>query len=393
MLKGYLDNSTVSVYTAGELFDQNQAYLEGRVHGLWATNMFSVGFMSLLHIVLNKMIDFPSWEGALISIPPIHNICDPGTYHSNFTTTAYCRDADGNTQKSVQCIQCPENMYTDQPDQYQCSACATGYYSFPGSSSCSSCYDMSDNYTSSTTIKSSCAAFIDDQAAQKRHLYMSIFIPIGIVLFLVALALLGRYLRKRWLTQRTLGSDEDWLLSFNELVKPPIHRWESSDKKNMPLPSQPELALTRSISHPVMAEHGLNPIEIHPITAEEYGGGTVILKQNHASIKDAHPLSRDFRFDPDLQQHVNHIHHQQEKGELQGVAKKRSSESPTSITTASSTSSCAMTTTAGIAGESLLIHKHNHKRSGATLAVQQHNKTDSKSMTGKPDFVHALGFQ
>ena len=171
MLKGYLNNSTVSVYTAGELFDQNQAYLEGRVHGLWATNMFSVGFMSLLHIVLNKMIDFPSWEGALISIPPIHSICDSGTYHSNFTTTAYCQDADGNTQKSVQCIQCPENMYTDLPDQYQCSGCATGYYSLPGSSSCSSCYDVSDNYTSSSSvIKSTCTAFINDQAAHKRHL-------------------------------------------------------------------------------------------------------------------------------------------------------------------------------------------------------------------------------
>jgi hypothetical protein len=34
MLKGYLSNDT-AVYTAGELFDQNQAFLEGRVKGLW----------------------------------------------------------------------------------------------------------------------------------------------------------------------------------------------------------------------------------------------------------------------------------------------------------------------------------------------------------------------
>ncbi|KAL9558812.1 hypothetical protein MBANPS3_000712 [Mucor bainieri] len=424
ILKGYINNDTMSVYTAGELFDQNQAYLEGRVQGLWATNMFSVGFMSLLHIVLNKMIDFPSWEGALISIPRIENICDPGTYHSNFTTTAYCQDADGNTQKSIQCVQCPENMYTDLPDQYHCSSCAKGYYSFPGSSSCSSCYsDESDNSrtTSSNAIKSTCTAYIQEQAAQKRQLYMSIFIPIGVVLFLIALAFLAKYARKRWLTQRTLGSDEDWLLSFHALVKPPIHRLESSDNKTITvqksLLSQPESpSIQRSIAPDMADMDGLHPIDQEHITTttggDHSGGGIILLKQHQhqqqqqphpittSSVKDPTPPSHDFRFDPDLQQHVNPIHHQQEKGEIQGVARdKKTSESPpSSITTASiSSSSSALP----VAGDSLFLHKSNHRRSGGvTLAAaaaaattgQQLHKTDSRSMTGKPEFIHALGF-
>ncbi|EPB87482.1 RGC/RGC protein kinase [Mucor circinelloides 1006PhL] len=399
MIKDYLNNNTMSVYTASELFDQNQAYLDGHVKGLWATNMFSVGFMSLLHIVLNKVIDFPSWEGALISIPHIKNICDPGTYYSNFTTTAYCQGSDGNIQKSIQCIQCPENMYTDLPDQYQCKMCAVGFFSLPGSSSCTSCYDRPDNITSNS-IKTICTAFINDQAAQKRQLYMSIFIPIGIILCLIALAFLCRYLRRRWLSQRTLGSDEDWLLSFNELVKPPIDQLESNDNKKITvqksLLSKPERSVSRSSSSTgssVIAGNNLNPyiIDNESTTATgEEGGGIIIRKQKPASTKDTPPY-HDSRFDPDLQ-HVNHIHHQQEKGEIQGVVKNKVYGSPTSITTASTSSSSAMAATAGTAGGSLFTHKGNHTRSAAVAALTlNHHKTDSKSIVGKPEFIHALG--
>lgn len=365
--------------------------------------MFSVGFMSLLHIVLNKVIDFPSWEGALISIPRIKNICDPGTYYSNFTTTAYCQDSDGNIQKSIQCIQCPENMYTDLPDQYQCKMCAVGFFSLPGSSSCTSCYDRPDNITSNA-IKTTCTAFINDQAAQKRQLYMSIFIPIGIILCLIALAFLCRYLRRRWLSQRTLGSDEDWLLSFNELVKPPIHQLESNDNKKItaqkPLLSKPERSGSRSsssigIGGSVMAVNDLNPciIDNESTTATgEEGGGIIIRKQKPASTKDTPPY-HDSRFDPDLQ-HVNHIHHQQEKGEIQGVVKNKVYGSPTSITTVSTSSSSATAAAAHTAGGSLFTHKGNHTRSAAVVALTlNHHKTDSRSIVGKPEFIHALGSQ
>jgi hypothetical protein len=183
--------------------------------------MFAVGFMTLLHVMLNRMINFPSWEGAFISTPRITHICDPGTYHSNFTATAYCQDFDGVIQKSIQCIQCPENMYTDLPDQEQCKPCSYGWYAPKGSATCFSCYDAPIN---KTTISNGCAVFIEDRAAANQQMYMAIFIPLGIILFVGSGVLIWWFFRKRWLQQRDVGSDESWLLSFNDLVKPPIMR-------------------------------------------------------------------------------------------------------------------------------------------------------------------------
>lgn len=237
MLKGYLSND-IAVYTAGELFGQNQAFLEGRIKGLWCvtkyqidiqynqsinvlslsrnTNMFSIGFISLLHIVLNRMINFPSWESAAqISAPKVLTLCDPGTYHYNLTTTAYCQDNEGNTQRSIQCIQCPKNMYSSEPNQDHCQACDYGTYAPVGSSACLSCYNTS--LLGNSTI---CANYIGNKSASKRKTYLAIFIPIGLIIMTAIIVLSAWYLRKRWLRQRALGSDETWLLNFEDLVKP-----------------------------------------------------------------------------------------------------------------------------------------------------------------------------
>lgn len=186
--------------------------------------MFSIGFMSLLHIAIDQMVEFPSWENALISAPGIKHLCEPGKYHSNFTTSAYCQDSYGNTQKSSQCLQCPENMYTDTPNQDQCKPCSEGYYAPSGSSMCISCYQ---NTGVSNRTQNNCAVFIQSKTEERRKLYMEIFIPIGIVLFLISVYLIYRNLRHRFIKQRALGNDENWLLSFDELVKPPINRLES----------------------------------------------------------------------------------------------------------------------------------------------------------------------
>jgi hypothetical protein len=195
--------------------------------------MFAVGFMTLLHVMLNRMINFPSWEGVSISTPRITHICDPGTYHSNFTTTAYCQDFDGIIQKSTQCIQCPENMYTDLADQEQCKPCHYGWYAPKGSATCLSCYDVPIN---NATLGSGCAVFIEDQTTANRQMYMSIFIPLGII-FLTGIGILvWWFFRKRWLQQRDVGSDETWLLSFNDLVKPPIKRTDTDESDDTDQP-------------------------------------------------------------------------------------------------------------------------------------------------------------
>lgn len=178
--------------------------------------MFSIGFMSLLDVVLNRvMTTFPSWESALISAPRVTTICDPGTYHTNLTTSAYCQDHEGNTHRSIQCIDCPENTYSSLPNQDRCTQCEYGTYAPIGSSECISCYNTS--HFLNPTI---CVNYIAAQDESRRRLYMAIFIPIGIVLGLALIAVLVWYFKKRFLKQRALGSDGTWLLSFDELVQP-----------------------------------------------------------------------------------------------------------------------------------------------------------------------------
>lgn len=194
--------------------------LTHRLH-IRATNMFSIGFMTLLHVVMDKVVtNFPSWDGALISIPRVLSICEPGTYQTNFTTTAYCQDSDGNIQKSIKCIQCPENMYTSLPNQDSCIPCEDGYYAPSGSSSCTSCYETrtSDNSTSINARSAYCSQYLSDQEAYLRRLFLAIFVPIGIVLAILIIGTLIWYFRKRFLRQRALGKDENWLLHFDDLV-------------------------------------------------------------------------------------------------------------------------------------------------------------------------------
>lgn len=178
--------------------------------------MFSIGFMSLLDVVLSRvMTNFPSWESALISAPRVTRICDPGTYHTNLTTSAYCQDLEGNTKKAIQCIKCPENTYSSLPNQDRCIQCEYGTYAPLGSSNCISCYN-----TSQLLNPTICLNYIAAQDESRKKLYMSIFLPIGIVFGLALIGVLVWYFKKRFLKQRALGSDGTWLLSLDELVQP-----------------------------------------------------------------------------------------------------------------------------------------------------------------------------
>lgn len=177
--------------------------------------MFAVGFMSLLYALLSRLIiSFPSWEGALISTPRITSICEPGTYHQNQTTSAYCQDTEGRTQRSIQCIKCPENTFSSQANQAYCEACEYGTYSLAGSSECTSCYS-----TPKIVNNMICERYFSEEQTADRYLMMAIFIPIGIVLFALFVGIIVWYFKKRFSKQRAIGSDENWLLSFDDLIK------------------------------------------------------------------------------------------------------------------------------------------------------------------------------
>ncbi|KAF7727728.1 hypothetical protein EC973_007187 [Apophysomyces ossiformis] len=226
MLKGYLRNMT-AIYTSGDLFDQVQAYLEGRVRTFWYTNMFSIGFLSLFNLFLAKtVVGHRPWEGNLVSASRVESVCHPGTYYTKLATDYFCMD-NGHTRAAIQCVPCPENMFSQLPNQNACMRCDEGAYALPGSSACVRCGDgpNSNNPT--------CKAFTESRFKTNQQVYMAIFIPLGCVF------LIGLILRKFWQVRRkrkatSFAGDNSWLLRFDDLVQP------SEDFRGRKAPESPE---------------------------------------------------------------------------------------------------------------------------------------------------------
>ncbi|KAI9245683.1 hypothetical protein BDA99DRAFT_543582 [Phascolomyces articulosus] len=221
MLKGYMSNETI-LYTSADLYDQLQAYLQGRIKSMWSLNMFSIGFLSSLDILLTKSItNQPPWSQTRISTPQIAMICPPGQYYGNLATNSYfCLD-NSHTRLSIQCHRCPTNTYTDRPDQSICLPCPYGMYSLSGSSRCESC-EESINSMSNTSSKKNprCIKYAADKQAARKRLYMGIFIPIGVFLVSLLATVLVWRCRKRYKSHQGRLGDQDWLLTYQSLVRP-----------------------------------------------------------------------------------------------------------------------------------------------------------------------------
>ncbi|KAI7854345.1 hypothetical protein BDC45DRAFT_509239 [Circinella umbellata] len=241
MLKGYMSNDTV-LYTSADLYDQFQAYIQGRVKSMWSMNMFAVGFLSSLDILLTKSItNHPPWSQTNINTPRITMICPPGQYYENLASSSYfCLDA-SHTRISIQCHQCPVNTYTDQPDQSICLSCPYGMYSSPGSSKCGHCSDAKSSISSKKNPH--CIQYIADKQEARKRLYMGIFIPIGVFFVSLLASVLVWKCRKRYKSHQGRLGDHDWLLTYQNLVRPSMKYLTSS-----PIVSSMTVATRRSNS-------------------------------------------------------------------------------------------------------------------------------------------------
>ncbi|CAO3621699.1 unnamed protein product [Cunninghamella blakesleeana] len=208
ILKGYLKNDTV-VYTSSDLYDQIQAFIGGRIKHSWYLNLFSVGFLSLLYILLYNTISFQPWMKTKIATSTVNEICSPGTYIKQLAPDYFCMDNNQHTKLSVQCLPCEENTYNDQYNQHACLSCDYGTYALPGSSSCTPCA-RGDPY-------SQCQTFEADQSINQRHILLTILIPVTVICFILLFALFIWKVRKSLLRKHRL-QDETWLLTFNELI-------------------------------------------------------------------------------------------------------------------------------------------------------------------------------
>ena len=188
-------------------------------------NMFAIGFLSSLDILLTKSItNHPPWSQTNINTPQVTMICPPGQHYENLASRSYfCLDS-SHTRISIQCHQCPTNMYTDQPDQSICLPCPYGTYSFPGSSKCEHCSDAKNNSKNNRR----CIQYIADKQAARKRLYMGIFIPIGVFFVSLLASILVWKCRKRYKSQQGRLGDHDWLLTYQNLVRPSMKYLTSS---------------------------------------------------------------------------------------------------------------------------------------------------------------------
>ncbi|KAI8344602.1 hypothetical protein BC941DRAFT_409079 [Chlamydoabsidia padenii] len=219
ILKGYLKKDTV-VYTSSDLFDQVQAFVSGRIRRLWYLNLFALGFLSLLNILLINTISYQPWMHTQLATPIVDDICPAGTFYSQISPDYFCMDSNQRTRLSIQCSPCPENTYTDLYNQRQCIPCDYGTFAPPGSSTCTRCDQGNTN--------SHCQAFEADQNEAQRRILIAILVPVTVLLFLLLCAFIVWRGRKYFLRRQRLR-DETWLLSFDELMNEKFKQLSPND--------------------------------------------------------------------------------------------------------------------------------------------------------------------
>ncbi|KAF1804896.1 hypothetical protein FB192DRAFT_1053619 [Mucor lusitanicus] len=230
MLKGYLSNST-HMFTAADLYDQIQAYLEKRAREFWFLNTFSMGFTSVLDVLFSKVLTAQPWRLTHLSAPKVASICSPGTFYYELSKSYYCMDQAGHTIKSIRCAQCPANTYSPIADMVECLPCPRGTYSDVGSDQCKTCVE--DEADSSHNDH--CLDYFASESDARKKLYMSIFIPIGVVIVCLIIGWLLWLLRKRKRSADDI-SDETWLLSYQKLTRPSLPHMSSVSSSLMEAP-------------------------------------------------------------------------------------------------------------------------------------------------------------
>jgi hypothetical protein len=191
-------------------------------------NLFALGFLSLLNILLINTISYQPWMHTQLAAPIVDDICPAGTFYSQISPDYFCLDNNQRTRLSIQCSPCPENTFTDLYNQRQCIPCDYGTFAPPGASTCTRCDQGNAN--------SHCQAFEADQNENQRRVLIAILVPITVLLFLLLCALVGWRVRKYFLRRQRLR-DETWLLSFDELMnekfkQPPQQDDDYDDKDN-----------------------------------------------------------------------------------------------------------------------------------------------------------------
>ncbi|KAI7874924.1 hypothetical protein K492DRAFT_211261 [Lichtheimia hyalospora FSU 10163] len=226
ILRGTMYNNGSDIYIADSLMDQKEAFLNGRVTRVWHLNMYAMGYLSILDILLARASQYRPWRVVPLDTPIVETICPSGTYYYEAANFPFCYDADHSSiVPGIQCLLCDSNTYNDKPNQAECTPCPVGEFSTQGATECTSCNDdpaASDN--------AYCVAYMLEQRKRARRTYIAVFVPISVVIFLVLVSLCSWYYwrqHKKRKFMRNQGSENVWLLSYDELMRPSMQHLSS----------------------------------------------------------------------------------------------------------------------------------------------------------------------
>jgi hypothetical protein len=171
------------------------------------------------------------WNLTDLDTPKVDYLSPPGKHYFELSKSSFCLDDAGHTVLSIRTKDCPENTFSNTTDLSECYPCPDGTFSSTGAVECQHCArnDVDSRHNSK------CTTYFKEQDAKKKRVYMSIFIPVGIIFFVLILTLYSWYCFKR--RKRKLeASDESWLLSYRKLTNPSLPHLSPQNTSSLEIP-------------------------------------------------------------------------------------------------------------------------------------------------------------
>ncbi|CAO3575968.1 unnamed protein product [Absidia cylindrospora] len=209
-------SSSLALYGAVDRFDEQQALLDSRMNMSWYLNTYSLGFLTVLDLLISETIPEPPWKNAVIQPAPMENVCPAGNFYQILSHSSLCMDSLGFARSSIQCLPCPANYYSSQADQAFCVPCQNGTVANSNSTSCIPCHDPS------VSESKTCAAYIANEQRSRSRQILAIVLPIVSVFLLALFVLLLYYCwkrRKERMLDGDSGDEDAWLLSYDTLTR------------------------------------------------------------------------------------------------------------------------------------------------------------------------------
>lgn len=189
-------------------------------------NMYAMGYLAILDILLARSSQYRPWRVVPLDTPIVDTICPAGTYYFEAANFPFCYDENHTAIiPGMQCLLCEPNTFNDVPNQPTCMHCPVGEFSDQGATKCRSCTDdpaAGDN--------AHCVGYLAMQQERARKTYISVFVPLSIVIFLVLVSLCTWYCWRRHKKRKLIRNQEPenvWLLSYDELMRPSMQHLSS----------------------------------------------------------------------------------------------------------------------------------------------------------------------